>query len=175
MEYSAARGIQDVKRSALSRIIVAKFSGEMKLIFKNQVVAMGKALLKLMTAKTESTGEMLGIVENWENEIENFSQIPKNIRKLSFLDVDAEHYDGIKKVLPPFADMWSGKLGCINAVKHYINQTPNSRPFRLTSYRKGPEVRELEEWEVQNQLKADVIEPTTSEWESLVLFVSKKN
>lgn len=171
----AAREIQDVERNVPFQIIVANFFREKKLIFKNQVVSRAGRVPKLMMATTKNTGEMLGIVENRGNESENCQEIPKEIQDSSFPDTDAKHHESIRKMLASFADIWSEKLGCINAVKHLIELTLNIRPFRSAPYRAGPKVRQHKELEVQKQLKAVVIEPSTSKWTSLILFVPKKN
>lgn len=72
-------------------------------------------------------------------------------------------------------DMWSAKLGCINAVKHRIELALNSCPFCSALYRAGLKVRELKELEVRMQFKADIIEPVTFEWASSVILVPKKD
>lgn len=127
-----------------------------------------------MMASTKTTGEILDFMGNHDNEFENGREIPKKIEELSFTDVGAKHNESIRKMLAPFANVHSEKLGCINAVKCRIELTPNSSPLRSGLNRAGPQVRVIEEFEVQKQLKTDLIEPTTSEWASLVLFVPKK-
>lgn len=105
MECSAAREIQDVSRNILFQSIVANFSGEMKLVSRNRVVTMAERTPRLMMARTKTTGEMLGIVENHENRIENRTKLPKEFQELSALDVAGKHYDSMKKVLVLLAVM----------------------------------------------------------------------
>lgn len=71
--------------------------------------------------------------------------------------MEAKHDDSMRMKLAPFADMMSGELRCIDAIQHRIELTPNSHLFLSALYRAGPKVRELEELELQKQLKADLI------------------
>ena len=70
--------------------------------------------------------------------------------------------------------MRSGELGDISITKHRIDLIPNAR-FISPPYRTGPKTRELEQFEVEKQLKVGVIEPTILEWASPVLFAPKKD
>ena len=56
-----------------------------------------------------------------------------------------------------------------------IDLVPDSKPFKSASYGAGPKTRELEQAEVDKQLKAGVIEPAMSEWAAPVLFAPKKD
>ena len=71
--------------------------------------------------------------------------------------------------------MWNENLGEINTTKHGLNLIPGSRPFKSEPYQLGPNQRELEQFEIENQLQSSVIEPSSSEWTSLILFVTKKD
>lgn len=66
-------------------------------------------------------------------------EFPKQVQELFFQDIDPKH-DNIRKILAPFADMWSEKLGCIDAVEHRIGLTRGSRPLRSAPYRAGSKV-----------------------------------
>lgn len=137
---------------------------------------MVRKIHRLRIVPRETTGEMLGFVENRGNQIENCREFSKEILsiKLSFPYADGKHHDSIRKMPASIADIWSRKLGCIHAVKHHIELAPKSRLFCSASYRTGLEVRGLEKLELQEQMKAHVIESATPDWASLVLFVPKK-
>lgn len=81
----------------------------------------------------------------------------------------------MRKILAPFANIWSEKLGCIDAVEHRIELKSESRPLRSASDWAGPKVRELEELGIQEQIIANVIEATDSELISPVLLVLKED
>ena len=80
----------------------------------------------------------------------------------------------IMDMLSEFKDMWSGRLGRIDATKHRINLKPGARPIYQAPYRAGPIAREKEEKEIDRILRAG-IEPTSTEWASPVVFVPKKD
>lgn len=69
-------------------------------------------------------------------------------------------------MLAPFADMRSGKRRRIEAVKHHIELTQDSRRFCFEPYCARPRTRKLKKLEIQKQSKADVIKPATSDWAS---------
>ena len=91
------------------------------------------------------------------------------------LHVDEKYHPTIRKMLKKHESLWSGELGKINTVKHRIDLVPGARPFKSAPYRAGPKTRELEEFEIDKQLKAGVIEPSNSEWAAPVLFAPKKD
>ena len=78
-------------------------------------------------------------------------------------------------MLKKHESLWSGELGKINTVKHRIELIPGARAFKSAPYRAGPKTRELEEFEIDKQLKAGVIEPSNSEWAAPVLLAPKKD
>jgi len=72
--------------------------------------------------------------------------------------------------------MWSGQaLGAIKATRHHIELTPEAKPVRVPPRRAGPKAREAEAAEIERQLAADVIEPTSSEWGFPMVLVPKKD
>ena len=91
------------------------------------------------------------------------------------LDVDEKYHPAIRGMLKKHEDMWLGKLGNINVTEHAIDLIPGARSFKSPPYRAGPKTRELEQFEITKQLKADVIEPAYSEWAAPVLFAPKKD
>ena len=81
----------------------------------------------------------------------------------------------IMDMLSEFKDMWSGRLGKIDATKHRIELKPGARPTYQVPYRAGPIAREKEKTEIDRMLRAGVIEPTSAEWASSVVLVPKKD
>ena len=69
--------------------------------------------------------------------------------------------------------MWDGRLGHAHATSHRIDLIPGAKPVHVPPYRAGARAREAESTEVQRMLKAGVIEPANSEWESPVVLVPK--
>lgn len=51
-------------------------------------------------------------------------------QELSYPDVNAKPHDSIRKMLASFADTWRGKMICNISVKHRIELTLSSHPFR---------------------------------------------
>ena len=78
-------------------------------------------------------------------------------------------------MLSEFKDMGSGRLGKIDATKHRIELKPGARPIYQAPYRAGPIACEKEKKETDGMLHAGVIEPTSAEWASPVVFVPKKD
>lgn len=72
---------------------------------------------------------MLNITEFSDNVTDCCGEVSKKIQELSFLDVDAKYHSWIKKMLAPFADMWSGKLESVDTVRHRSDLMKNSRPL----------------------------------------------
>ena len=78
------------------------------------------------------------------------------------LDVDKAHHTKIRKMLRKNESLWDDMMGEINITKHSIDLVPGARPFKLAPYRAGPKTRELELFEIDNQLQAGVIEHSHS-------------
>jgi transposase InsO family protein len=103
---------------------------------------------------------------------------PKEEELMTAEDVDLSGVDKrwharIRSMLDRHAAMWSGKLGEITITEHAIDLKPDARPVAVPPYRAGPKTRELEQAEVDRQLRDGVIEPAQSEWASPVVFAPK--
>ena len=88
-------------------------------------------------------------------------------------NVPKRYHARIRAMLSKHAAMWSGKLGEITTTEHVIDLKPGSRPIAVPPYRAGPKTRELEQAEIDRQLRDGVIEPAQSEWASPVVFAPK--
>lgn len=71
--------------------------------------------------------------------------------------------------------MWTGVLGEIGIAEHSIEAILNSNSFESLPYCAGPKTRELEQFEVQKQLKAEVIESANSEWAAPMWYGHKND
>jgi hypothetical protein len=69
--------------------------------------------------------------------------------------------------------MWNGRLSQVHSTAHRIDLIPVQKPVRCQPYRAGPKSRALESAEIQRMLKAEVIEPETSEWAIPIALVAK--
>jgi hypothetical protein len=69
--------------------------------------------------------------------------------------------------------MWSGRLGQVQSTNHQIDLIPGQNPVHCQPYRAGPRERAVESAKIQRMLKAEVIEPATSEWANPIVLVAK--
>jgi hypothetical protein len=76
-------------------------------------------------------------------------------------------------MLQKHRSMWNGRLGQVHSTAHRIDLIPGQKPVHCQPYRAGPKSRALESAEIQRMLKAEVIEPATSEWASPIVLVAK--
>ena len=100
---------------------------------------------------------------------------PVKAADIPMLDVNEEYHERIRAMLAQHEDMWSGKLGGIQVLRHRIDLVKGARLFKAHPFRAGPKTRELEDFECERQLDAGVIEPSQSEWASPVLSIPKKD
>ena len=91
------------------------------------------------------------------------------------LGVDKTYHKAIREMLRDHEHLWDGTMGQINITQHAIDLVPGARPFKSAPYRAGPKTRELEQFGIEKQLKAGVIEPSNSDWAVTVLFAPKKD
>ena len=94
--------------------------------------------------------------------------------ELSYIDDDKPRAR-VLDMLRKHSSQWSGALGTIRATKHRIPLEAGPKPIRSMPYRKGPAMRETVAKEVNKMLNAGVIEPTSTEWASPVVFVPNKD
>lgn len=88
---------------------------------------------------------MLTVTETSENGSKSRREVLKVNQEFSFLDVRAKYRNSIKKMLAFFPQMWSGKLGSANEVKHHIGLKKNTSPFFFAFYQSGPKTRKRKE------------------------------
>jgi hypothetical protein len=95
----------------------------------------------------------------------------KDDLKLDHLNEDLQV--DVIRMLSKHSSVWTGSLGEISITQHRIQLLKDSKPIHQAPYRAGTKSREVEREEVDRMLKADVIEPATSEWASPVVLVTK--
>lgn len=91
------------------------------------------------------------------------------------MDVPNDKEDDVRAMLKNHEPSWSKQPGESNVNKMRIDLVPDDEPFKSPPYRAGPRSRELEPVEIDNQLKAGIIEPYMPECAAPVLFVHKKD
>lgn len=72
--------------------------------------------------------------------------------------------------LEEIEEMWYRPLGSITTTTHRIELMKDAKEPFQQPYLAGPARRELERNEIDKVIKADVIEPSTSEWASPVVL-----
>jgi hypothetical protein len=82
-----------------------------------------------------------------------------------------EFQERVRKLLSKHQEMWSGKLGHINALRHHIPTI--GAPVVTQPYRAGPSAREDIDREVNRMLNEKVIKPSSGEWASPVELIPK--
>lgn len=91
------------------------------------------------------------------------------------LCVDEKYRIQIRKMLQKHDNLGSGRLGNVNITQNGIDLIHGARSFNSSPYQESPKTVELEQFEVDKQLNAVVIEKSVSEWASPVLFSSNKS
>jgi hypothetical protein len=79
----------------------------------------------------------------------------------------------ILSMLQKHRSMWKERLGQVHSTAHRVDLIPGKKPVHCQPYRAGPKSRALESAKIQRILKAEVIEPATSQWASPIVLVAK--
>jgi len=99
---------------------------------------------------------------------------PPQVEDVVLPDVDPALRTRILRMLDQHKAMWTGQApGVIKATQHRLDLNAGARPVRFAPRRAGHTAQEAESAEVERQLEADVIEPTSSEWGFPVMLVPK--
>lgn len=75
------------------------------------------------------------------------------------LDVDDDYVLEIRKMLKKHQAIWLWYHGEINVYEHRIYVQSDGKPFKSPPFRAGPKTRQQEQSDVEEKLKAEVIEP----------------
>ena len=176
----AANGVMDVTPNRPFRILMSNFGAEAMRLPKNTVVALSlpapAAILTVnpYTMNPDHPPDKHKSVHRGERPDTN--PVGQNWQEDVHIGLEDDHSRAaVINLLSQYQDMWSGKLGTISAAKHRIEVLPDARPIYQQPYRAGPQAREAEKREIEKMLSAQVIEPSSSEWASPVVFVPKKD
>lgn len=91
------------------------------------------------------------------------------------LGVDEKPHPEIRKMPPKHNYIWLGRLRNVNISQNCIDLIHGARTFQYIPYRAGKKNRELEQFEIEKQIKARVIEHSVSEWAPPVRLNPKKD
>ena len=81
----------------------------------------------------------------------------------------------VQALIGRHAYMVDGTLGSIDATVHRLEIQTGTNPIRQQTYRAGHHARDMIRDEVNRMLEAKDVRPSTSEWESPVVVVPKKD
>jgi hypothetical protein len=87
--------------------------------------------------------------------------------------LNGEERAEILDMLTKHRSMWSGRLVQVQSTNLRIDLIPGQKPVHCQPYRAGPRARAVESAEIQRMMKAEVIEPATSQWASPIVLVAK--
>jgi transposase InsO family protein len=136
--------------------LVANFSNRPLTLRKNQVIGVseGHTIVLCTPARQDpDQGEWEGVLR----------------AKLNHLS--REEADKTFETLRPFASMWDGHLGKIEAVQHHI--VTDGPPVASQPYRAGPTARQAIDTEIDRMIAMDVIEPCSGPWASPIVLIPK--
>jgi hypothetical protein len=75
------------------------------------------------------------------------------------------------EIIRPFASMWDGHLGKIEAVQHH--KVTGGPPTASQPYRTGPTARQAIDKDIERMMSMDVIEPCNGPWASQIVLIPK--
>jgi len=81
----------------------------------------------------------------------------------------------VQALIRRHAQMLDGTLGSVDATVQRVEIQPGTKPIRQQPYRAGHHARDMIRDEVNRILEAKVFRPSTSEWESPVVVVPKRD
>lgn len=118
--------------------------------------------------------------EVMETQEENGNDLPKHLQPLwekSSENLSCDQRAKLKTLLMDFADIFSTDeydLGLFKGIEHSID-TDNARPIKQRMRRTPPQFLGEEEQHLEKMTKADVMEPSVSEWASPPVLIRKSD
>ncbi len=196
----ASNGVAEVTADKPFKVLVANFGDHPKPLAVGQVVATANVNPTNLVESTMSHAELLGlcndktamryrkrnanardeaVINEYLRDLRSShmgeDEKPVTADDIDLSGVDKSYHKRIRAMLRKHESMWSGQLGEITVTEHRIELKPDARPHKAQPRRSGLKERELTDFEINKQLEANVIEPTSSEWAAPVLFVPKKD
>jgi len=116
----------------------------------------------------------MGVVPDLRHNEWHFADNPAQvgcIDQLSVLTPDQNQH--LTQLVDRMKAEMGSSLGCTNVVQHKI--VTNSQPIRQRPYRVSPVIQKFIDQEIDEMLRLDIIEPSSSPWASPVVMVQKKN
>lgn len=92
--------------------------------------------------------------------------------KVSEASLSETNKDALLSLLNKFGPMFDGHLGQTTLTEHVI-ETGNAKPVNLPPYRTSPAKKRVIEEQVQQMLRDNIIEPSTSPWAAPVVIVNR--
>jgi transposase InsO family protein len=139
-------------------LVVANFSAKPRLVRSGQSVGVAEPISQMSVVEEETPEVYREDLKSWRDTVD-----------LGHLPI--EFQERVRNLLSKHQEMWSGKLGHINAVRHHIPTI--GAPVATQPYRAGPRAREDIDREVNRMLNEKVIEPSSGEWASPVVLIPK--
>ncbi|CAC5365512.1 unnamed protein product [Mytilus coruscus] len=92
-------------------------------------------------------------------------------------DLNDKERDQLVNVLENYSNVFvnGGKLGNCDILQHEISMPCDQKPIRQRPYKIGNQQKQILENMIDDMLKQDIIEPSTSPWAAPCLLVAKKN
>lgn len=94
------------------------------------------------------------------------------MEKLSEADLEVNQKEAMFSLLKQFDNMLDGHLGCTSLAEHVID-TGDAKPINLPPYRTSPAKKRIIEEQIQQMLRDNIIEPSTSPWAAPVVIVNR--
>ncbi|VDH95366.1 Hypothetical predicted protein [Mytilus galloprovincialis] len=92
-------------------------------------------------------------------------------------DLNDKERDQMVNLLESYSNVFvnGGKLGNCDILQHEISMPCDQKPIRQRPYKIGNKQKQILENMIEDMLKQDIIEPSTSPWAAPCLLVAKKN
>ena len=134
-----------------------------------------QAELKANASRSHAVDEHIALPLDENNDVpEDF----KTLFDLSKSTFSQDEKEQLMVLLWQFKDIFARpgeQLGCTDLMKFHIDLKEDAIPFKARPYRSNPRIREEISRQVKDMLDRDIIEPSTSQWGSPVLLVTKED
>lgn len=91
------------------------------------------------------------------------------------LAFEENYHEEIRNRLRKHETMWTVELEEVGISEHRIGLIPDAKLLKSPSYHAGPKTRDLEQFEVEKQIKARVIVSAIRKWVAPVLLAPTKD
>ena len=161
------------------RILIANMSNTEFRITKG--MAIGRLTIEdledIQVGKALDSFEEIGIVDKERRGAKVMTITRKAIDDLEIKNLEGDQERRLQDLLDRYQSLFAkdkSELGRTNLVEHVI-ETEQSQPIRKRPYRTSYTEQKVIQEEIQNNLKAGLIKPSTSPWAAPVTLVKKKD